>query len=62
MYFPEHPLNKIDLLLKRKSPVEQNSMIAKRIKTDPETYSYNIILQKAWEISFFDLISHALLY
>ena len=47
MYFEGQKLNKLDLLLKRKSEAEQQSMIAKRIKDQPETYRYTIVIQKA---------------
>ena len=47
MYFEGQKLNKLDRLLMRKSEVEQQSMIAKRIKDEPETYRYTIVLQKA---------------
>jgi protocatechuate 3,4-dioxygenase beta subunit len=47
MYFPDHRLNDTDRLLMRKSPEERKLMIAERVKEDPETYSYRIVLQKA---------------
>lgn len=47
MYFPNHPLNKKDLLLNRKGIEEQKLMIAKKRESDIEAYSYSIVLQKA---------------
>ncbi len=47
MYFPDHRLNDTDRLLMRKGPEERKLMIAERVKEDPETYSYRIVLQKA---------------
>jgi len=47
MYFPGHELNGPDLLLKRKSKDERKLMIASRIRGNPETYEYNIVLKKA---------------
>jgi len=47
MYFEGQKLNKLDRLLMRKSEVEQQSMIARRIKDAPETYRYTVVLQKA---------------
>lgn len=47
MYFPGHRLNDTDRLLMRKGPEERKLMIAERVKEDPETYSYRIMLQKA---------------
>ncbi len=45
MYFEGQELNENDLLLMRKSDAEKQRMIAKRIKDQPETYRYTIILQ-----------------
>jgi protocatechuate 3,4-dioxygenase beta subunit len=47
MYFAGEPLNTKDLLLKRKSAEEQKLMVAVKTSEDPETYSYDIVLQKA---------------
>ncbi len=47
MYFPEHKLNELDLLLKRKTKDERKLMIASKVQDNPETYEYNIVLQKA---------------
>ena len=47
MYFPGHELNDSDLLLKRKSKEEHKLMIASKVQDKPETYEYNIVLQKA---------------
>lgn len=46
MYFEGQKLNLSDLLLMRKSEMERQSMVARRIKDEPETYSYTIVLQK----------------
>ena len=46
MYFPNQELNQKDLLLNRKSKIEQKQMISTLKSNNPETYSYNIILQK----------------
>ena len=46
MYFPGHPLNESDRLLQRKSEQEQQMMISSKISDSPETYEYNIVLQK----------------
>ncbi len=46
MYFEGQNLNESDLLLLRKSETERQRMIAKRIKDEPETYRYTIVLQK----------------
>ena len=46
MYFPEHKLNELDLLLKRKTKDERKLMIASKVQDNPETYEYNIVLQK----------------
>lgn len=47
MYFPDHSLNETDFLLQSKSTEEQSLMIAALISKNPETYRYNIALQKA---------------
>ena len=47
MYFPGNSLNDQDLLLKRKGAEEQQLMIATRIKQDPETYRFQMVLQRA---------------
>lgn len=47
MYFPDHELNQKDLLLQRKGAAEQESMISKLIQTEPETYQFRIILERA---------------
>jgi len=47
MYFPDHPLNAKDRLLKRKTLNEQKLMIAQKTDTDEETYRYQIVLEKA---------------
>lgn len=47
MYFPDHKLNDLDLLLNRKSKDERKLMIASKVRDKPETYQYNIVLQKA---------------
>ena len=46
MYFEGQELNQSDLLLMRKSEMERQSMVARRIKGEPETYRYTIVLQK----------------
>ena len=46
MYFEGQELNRSDLLLMRKSGMERQSMVARRIKDEPETYRYTIVLQK----------------
>ena len=46
MYFEGQKLNASDLLLMRKRAIEKQRMIAKRIKDEPETYRYTIVLQK----------------
>ena len=46
MYFPGHELNDSDLLLKRKSKEERERMIASKVKDSPESYEYDIVLQK----------------
>lgn len=46
MYFEGQKLNRSDLLLMRKSEMERQSMVARRIKDEPETYVYTIVLQK----------------
>lgn len=47
MYFPDHPLNEDDHLLKRKSSEEQGLMIAAKTSEDPKTFRYRIVLQQA---------------
>ena len=47
MYFPGEELNDSDLLLRDKSDEEHKLMIASSVKDKPETYEYNIVLQKA---------------
>ncbi len=47
MYFPGHELNETDLLLQRKNKQDQELMISTRIKEDPETYQFRIVIQKA---------------
>lgn len=47
MYFPGHKLNKSDRLLMRKRKEERKFMIATKIQETPETYKFNIVLQKA---------------
>ena len=46
MYFPGQKLNETDLLLQRKNTRERALMVAKKIKDDPETYEYDIVLAK----------------
>lgn len=46
MYFPGHQMNEKDRLLKRKEAAEQKLMIAARTSDNPETYSYQIIIEK----------------
>jgi protocatechuate 3,4-dioxygenase beta subunit len=45
MYFPGERLNETDLLLIRKSKVEQELMIATLIEKEPLRYGYNVVLQ-----------------
>lgn len=47
MYFPDHPLNVKDRLLKRKTLDEQKLMIAQKTGAEEETYRYQIVLEKA---------------
>jgi len=47
MYFPGHELNDSDRLLKRKNKDERRLMIASRVRDQPETYEYHIVLKKA---------------
>jgi protocatechuate 3,4-dioxygenase beta subunit len=47
MYFPDHELNKKDLLLQRKGKEDQELMVATLIKKEPATYQFKIILQPA---------------
>ncbi len=46
MYFPDHELNEKDLLLQRKGTKDQKLMIASRTGDAPESYKYNIVIQK----------------
>ena len=46
MYFPGQPLNKKDLLFRRKGPEEQKLMIAEKTPIG-EIYRFNIVLQQA---------------
>lgn len=46
LYFEGQKLNRSDLLLMRKNELEKQSMVARRIKEQPESYSYTIVLQK----------------
>jgi hypothetical protein len=47
MYFPGHKLNARDRLLMRQSSAEQKRMVASRVKDNPETYRYTIVLEVA---------------
>jgi protocatechuate 3,4-dioxygenase beta subunit len=47
MYFPDHPLNKIDNLIQRKTAEEQKQMIAKQTANQADTYDYTIVIEKA---------------
>ena len=47
MYFPGHPLNDTDLLLRRKSGEERAQMIAARDIRNPNTYRFSIVLERA---------------
>jgi protocatechuate 3,4-dioxygenase beta subunit len=47
MYFPGQELNDSDLLLRRKGKVEKKLMMASIVEGESETYTYNIVLQKA---------------
>ncbi len=47
MYFPGEELNAKDKLLQRKTAEEQEMMVAKRIREDPETFHFRIVLEKA---------------
>lgn len=44
MYFPDHELNTVDLLMKEKSASDQALMIAKKISDKPYTLEYEITL------------------
>ncbi|MEM9399550.1 MAG: protocatechuate 3,4-dioxygenase [Verrucomicrobiota bacterium] len=46
MYFPNHPLNENDFLIKRKEETERKRMVATLEKEDPKEYKYTIVLQK----------------
>ena len=45
MYFPDQPLNAVDLLLQRKSEQEQVQMIASAVGGENE-YSWTIVMEK----------------
>lgn len=47
MYFPGNPLNGEDLLLKRKGIEEQKLMVALKIKQDPTTFRFQMVMEKA---------------
>ena len=49
MYFLDHPLNKIDAFIQRKTKVEQMLMMAKKStsKNNVNVYQYKIVLEKA---------------
>jgi protocatechuate 3,4-dioxygenase beta subunit len=47
MYFPGHPLNQVDRLLQRKSEQKQKLMIAEKSSDKPDTFYYQIIVEKA---------------
>ena len=47
MYFPDDPLNSDDLLLQRKPIEQQRLMIAKNSSEQPDTYLYQIVIEKA---------------
>ena len=47
MYFPDHKLHDTDQLLNRKSKEDAKLMTASKTLTNPETYTYTIVLQKA---------------
>lgn len=47
MYFPGEALNEGDRLLKRKKPEEREQMIARKVADEPETYRYQIVLERA---------------
>jgi len=47
MYFPGHALNRVDRLLQRKSQEEQKLMIAEKSTDKPNTFHYQIIIEKA---------------
>lgn len=46
MYFPDNPLNEKDRFLNQKSDAEKERMIAKLRGEEPETYVYDIVLQR----------------
>ncbi len=46
MYFPDQPLNKPDRLLQRKSPEEQERMIASRDQQNPDRYYFSLVIEK----------------
>ena len=45
MYFPDQPLNQLDYLLQRKSPDEQQLMIAQYVTKAKDTFFYRIVLE-----------------
>lgn len=47
MYFPDHALNDVDLLLRRKDEAEQSLMVATKEAGELDTYRYRIVLQPA---------------
>jgi len=49
MYFPDEKLNDQDLLLMRKRVEDRPLMIATRVRSDPEIFEYDIVLEKAGE-------------
>ncbi|MEO8330832.1 MAG: protocatechuate 3,4-dioxygenase [Gallionella sp.] len=49
MYFPGNKLNDLDVLLGRKSKDERGLMIADRVGGEPETYEYDVVLERAGE-------------
>jgi protocatechuate 3,4-dioxygenase beta subunit len=46
MYFPDHKLNQVDRLLQRKTKQEQALMIAKKSEDKPNSFYYQIIIEK----------------
>ena len=46
MYFPHHPLNEADLLLKRKNSDEQQLMIANKHPELPDQFQHQFVLQR----------------
>jgi protocatechuate 3,4-dioxygenase beta subunit len=47
MYFPEEPLNEKDFLYRDRSEAEQKLLTAMAPAEEPDTYLWNIVLQKA---------------